>query len=988
MSKIASVNQPKMNREQKPVFILVDGHSLAFRAYYAFAYSRQGALRTTTGIPTSICFGFLNSLLQVIELEKPQCLAIAFDLPQPTFRALADSNYKANRSKTPDDFHPDMENLQQLLTALNFTITTSPGYEADDVIGTLATLAADSGYEVKILSGDRDLFQLVDDEGKITVLYPDNKSIKTSQSYGYFDRDAVIEKLKVTPEQIIDYKALCGDTSDNIPGVKGIGDKTAVKLLNEYQTLENVYNNIDKIKGAVKKKLESDKDNALHSQFMAKIVLNAPVDIQLDDCEITAFDNSEVEKILQKLELKKIGDRINKILLNANSKEASPDLAPVAEDNQQFSLFEKAEPIQVATEKKAITVETVSKPEKPTVITSNIATRIIDTESKLQELIEILKQQTDKTNPVAWDTETTSLEPHNAELVGIGCCWGEEANEVAYIPIKHIEGKQLEKSQVLTALKDILESEKYPKALQNAKFDRLVLQYQGIKLAGVVFDTMLASYVLNPDNSHNLTNLSQRYGIEMIALSYKDLGIAKGETIANLDIPTVAKYCGLDCYATYCLVPRIQADLDRYPDLDKLLKEVEQPLEIVLSQMESTGIALDVEYLAQFSEQLDTDLQKIEKAVYAEAKEEFNLNSPKQLSVILFDKLGLDRKKSRKTKTGYSTNQAVLEKLKEDHAIIEYILEHRTLSKLKSTYVDALPALIRPDTQRVHTDFNQAVTATGRLSSSNPNLQNIPIRTEFSRQIRKAFIPKQDWLLIAADYSQIELRILAHLSQEPVLVEAYKNSLDVHSVTAQLLFEKEDITSEERRLGKIINFGVIYGMGAGRFSRESGLTTSIGKEFIDKYRRRYAKVFEYLESVKKLAVTQGFVTTIFGRRRYFEFASRNLQKLRGENIEDINLKDIDYSYQDAQLLRAAANATIQGSSADIIKVAMIKLHQILKQDRANLLLQVHDELVLETPVDECSELKTKVKETMENSVKLIVPLKVEIHSGNNWMEAK
>ena len=980
-----------MDRE-KPVFVLIDGHSLAFRAYYAFAYSRQGALRTSSGIPTSICFGFLNSLLQLIELENPEYLAIAFDLAEPTFRHQADSNYKANRTEIPDDFYPDMENLQQLLAALNVTIATVSGYEADDVIGTLAQQAANAEYKVKIFSGDRDLFQLVDDERHIEILYPDRKSIKGSQSYSYFDRQAVINKLQVTPKQIVDYKALCGDKSDNIPGVKGVGEKTAVKLLNEYETLEDIYQNIDKLKGATKKKLEADKDNAFHSQFLAKIALDTPVNVELDNCKVTDLDTEKASGILKKLELKKIGDRLLKVLLKDDSKVTTSLKKENKEGDRQLSLFEKQKPQQqnknisensIASE--VLEVKTLNHSE---IITSNIQTRIIDTVEKLEKLISILQQQTQSDRPVAWDTETTSLEPHNAELVGLGCCWGKNPDEVAYIPLKHHVGTQIATSEVLTQLRDILESDKYPKALQNAKFDRLVLQHQGIKLAGVVFDTMLASYVLNPDRTHNLTDLSERYGIEMQALSYKDLGIAKGETIASLDIETVAKYCGLDCYATYCLVPRIQADLDRYSKLDKLLKEVEQPLEIVLSQMESTGIALNVEYLQKFSQQLDKDLQQIEVEVYKEAGEEFNLGSPKQLSVILFDKLELDRKKSRKTKTGYSTNQAVLEKLKDDHVIIDRILEYRTLSKLKSTYVDALPALIRPDTKRVHTDFNQAVTSTGRLSSSNPNLQNIPIRTEFSRQIRQAFIPKQDWLLVAADYSQIELRILAHLSQESVLVDAYRNSLDVHRVTARLIFEKEDITSEERRLGKIINFGVIYGMGAGRFSRESGLTTAIGKDFINKYRQRYAKVFEYLDSVKKLAVTKGFVSTILGRRRYFNFASENLQKLKGKNPDNINLNDVDYNYQDAQLLRAAANSPIQGSSADIIKIAMVKLHDILKQYRANLLLQVHDELVFEIPPDEWTELEPKIKSTMENAVSLSVPFVVDIHAGKNWMEAK
>jgi DNA polymerase I len=984
MSINASASYQNLDRE-KPVFLLIDGHSLAFRSYYAFLYSRQGALRTSTGIPTSICFGFLNSLLQVIELEKPEFLAIAFDLPEPTFRSLADSNYKANRQETPDDFIPDIVNLQQLLTALNFTTATVPGYEADDILGTLAQQAANAGYQVKILSGDRDLFQLVDDEGNIEILYPDNKSIKGNQSYAYFNRDAVIEKLQVTPEQIVDFKALCGDKSDNIPGVKGIGEKTAVKLLAEYKTLENIYQKIAEIKGAVKSKLETDRDNAFLSQFLAKIALNTPVDIELADCQIKEFDSSQVDAILKKLELKKVSDRINKILVKNPQKTEVLPSEKTNKDNQQLSLFETATSV---TDTPVIEVIAPKEKIQAAIFSSNLQPFIIDTTEKLAELISILQQQTDINHPVAWDTETTSLEPHNAELVGIGCCWGEQSDRVAYIPIKHTEGTQLDQSEVLATLKEILESDKYPKAFQNTKFDRLVFQYQGIKLTGVVFDTMLASYILNPDYSHNLTDLSQRYGIEMIALSYKDLGISKGKTIADLDINTVAKYCGLDCYATYCLVPRIQTDLNQVSELDKLLKEVEQPLEIVLSKMESTGIALDVEYLSQLAKKLDTDLDIIKQAIYQEAGAEFKLNSPKQLAEILFEKLGLDRRKSRKTKTGYSTNQAVLEKLKDDHVIIDRILEYRTLSKLKSTYVDALPALIRPDTQRVHTDFNQAVTATGRLSSSNPNLQNIPIRTEFSRQIRKAFIPQKDWLLVAADYSQIELRILAHLSQEPVLVDAYRNSLDVHSVTAQLLFEKSDITSEERRLGKIINFGVIYGMGAGRFSRESGFTINIGREFIDKYRQRYSKVFDYLESVKKLAVTQGFVTTILGRRRYFNFTSRNLQKLQGKNPDNLNLAEIDYDYQDAQLLRAAANSTIQGSSADIIKIAMVKLHQILQQYQAKLLLQVHDELVFEIPHNELSELETKIKTTMENSVNLSVPLLVDIHAGKNWMEAK
>nr|MDJ0650774.1 DNA polymerase I [Xenococcaceae cyanobacterium MO_188.B19] len=820
----------------------------------------------------------------------------------------------------------------------------------------------------------------VDDERQISILYSDPKAFrKPGKNYFECDRESVIERLKITPEQVIDYKALCGDKSDNIPGVKGVGDKTAIKLLKEYKTLENVYENIDKIKGSLKQKLETDKDNAFHSRFLATIALDTPIDIKITDCELQGFEPSKVLPILEKLELKKISSRIEHIykVLGGNP-EKYQEYA--INNNQQLSLFDTSKDSEIALNQNIIQQKSNSIKIEPL---------IVDTEDKLQELITILEKQTDIDQPVAWDTETTSLEPHNAELVGIGCCWGKDSKDIAYIPTYHTIGEHLEKPQVLSALKQILESDKYPKAFQNTKFDRLVFHYQGIKLAGVVFDTMLAGYLLAPQNRHNLTELSQRYLIPIVAKSYKELGIPKGKTIADLKIAQVAEYCAMDAYATYLLVEKLKTDLEQVPDIYKLLLEVEQPLEVVLSKMETVGIKIDTKYLKQFSQQIKIELDAIEKKAYNYAPDvEFNLNSPKQLSELLFDTLNLNKRKTRKTKTGYSTAQPVLEKLQGDHPIIDSILEYRTLYKLYSTYVEAIPKLVRKDTQRVHTEFNQTVVETGRLSSSNPNLQNIPIRTEFSRQIRQAFIPQEGWLLVAADYSQIELRILAHLSQEPVLVNAYRNSLDVHSVTAKLLFEKEDISSEERRLGKIINFGVIYGMGAQRFSRESGFSSTIGKEFIDKYRQRYAKVFDYLEGVKKEAVSKGFVSTILGRRRYFNFVSDTLQELRGTDLESINLEEINYSYQDAQLLRAAANATIQGSSADIIKIAMVKLHQVLEKYQARLLLQVHDELVFEIPPDELLELETKIKSIMENAVTLSIPLVIDIHSGKNWMEAK
>ncbi|MEC4819508.1 MAG: DNA polymerase I, partial [Scytonema sp. PMC 1069.18] len=628
--------------------------------------------------------------------------------------------------------------------------------------------------------------------------------------------------------------------------------------------------------------------------------------------------------------------------------------------------------------------------------TPPIQPRVIDTPEKLNELVNLLQKFTNPEHPVAWDTETSDLEPRDANLVGIGCCWGTEADEVAYIPLGHKAGNNLDKDLALEKLRPILGNDKYPKTFQNAKFDRLVLRCQGIKLAGVVFDPMLASYLLNPDGNHNLSSLAQRY-VGLIAKSYAEL-VPKGKTIADLNIPTVADYCGMDVYSTFQLVPKLLQELEKIdidtPDnisLRKLLLEVEQPLEAVLAEMEYRGIRINTAYLQELSQQLETDLAKLEQQTYNTAGETFNLGSPKQLSHILFEKLELDTKYSRKIQTGYSTDAATLERLREvdTTGIIDVIIEYRTLAKLKSTYVDALPELVRSDTQRIHTSFNQTVTSTGRLSSSNPNLQNIPIRTAFSRQIRKAFVPEPGWVMVAADYSQIELRILAHLSQEPVLVEAYQNNEDIHKVTARLIFEKEDVTSEERRLAKTINFGVIYGMGSLRFSRSTGVDKGNANEFIKRFNTRYPKVFEYLEGVKKQAVTQGYVQTILGRRRYFDFTSNSLRNLKGSKSEDIDLNKFkNLGAYDAGLLRAAANAPIQGSSADIIKIAMVRLHKILQNYKARLLLQVHDELVFEIPPEEWEELQLQIKSIMEGAVSLSVPLIVDVRAGDNWMETR
>jgi DNA polymerase-1 len=958
----------------KPTFILIDGHSLAFRSYFAFAKGRDGGLRTKAGIPTSVCFGFFKCLLEVIATQQPQAVAVAFDLGSPTFRHQADDTYKAGRAETPEDFIPDLENLYELLQSLNLPILTAPGYEADDVLGTLAQKAAASGYRVKILSGDRDLFQLIDADKEITVLNFTPEALKRStNSIAEFKAEEVKEKLGVFPTQVVDFKALCGDKSDNIPGVKGIGEKTAVQLLNTYNSLEEIYAAIDDIKGATQKKLITGKEDAEKSRYLAKIVCDVPLEIDWEDCQLTGFDNSLLIPILEKLEFKRFLETINEIQLKFGGEVVENKVSEIIAETDDDLWFFSAED----------TAQEIKQNASP------IQPRIINTEAKLTELVELLRKFTNPENPVSWDTETTALEPRDADLVGIGCCWGTEPNELAYIPIGHKNGDNLNRDLVLAALRPILESADYPKALQNAKFDRLILRCQGINLAGVVFDTMLASYLINPDSSHNLTDLSLRY-LGLSGKSYGDL-VPKGKTIADISISAVADYCGMDVYSTFGLVPKLRDKLAETPTLYKLLNEVEQPLEAVLAELEYTGVRINSAYLKELSQQLEIELARLEITATEIAGEKFNLGSPKQLSHILFEKLGLSTKYSRKIQTGYSTDAATLEKLQEvdNTGFVEAIIENRTLSKLKSTYVDALPALVHPKSQRLHTDFNQTATSTGRLSSSHPNLQNIPIRTAFSRQIRKAFLPESGWLMVAADYSQIELRILAHLSQEPVLIQAYQQNEDIHTVTAKLVFEKEDISSDERRFAKTINFGVIYGMGAQKFARETGINPIDAKLFIERFNERYANVFAYLEKVKKEAIAYGYVETILGRRRYFEFTSNSLRQLKGSKLEDINLQKLkNLGQYDAGLLRSAANAPIQGSSADIIKIAMVQLHEVLRNYQARLLLQVHDELVFEVPPQEWSQLQPQIKSLMENAVSLSVPLVVDIHAGDNWMETK
>ena len=981
---------------QKPILLLVDGHSLAFRSFYAFSKGGEGGLTTKEGIPTSVTYGFLKSLLDNCKLLCPQGVTIAFDTAEPTFRHTKDPNYKANRDIAPEAFFQDLKQLQKILEKdLDLSLCTAPGFEADDVLGTLANRAAKDGWKVRILTGDRDLFQLVDDSRDIAVMYMGGGPYSKSGSPLLINESAVHEKLGVSPQKVVDLKALTGDSSDNIPGVKGVGPKTAINLLNENGDLDGVYSALssldslgDKsakgcIKGAVKTKLKADKDNAYLSRELAEIIIEVPIKkdlrIKLGEVNINSLQSS-----LEELDLNSLVRQIPLFNTIFSSRGLTKN-----ENTLKNNILTK----NPSKSKGNIPVNSLGINKIP-----KIEPQIIQSLSQLKNLVNDLLKFKESNKPIALDTETTNLKPFKAELVGIGVCWGDKLTDIAYIPIGHkyqeeifneTNNNQLELDVVINELAPWLLSENHPKVLQNTKYDRLIFLRHGVSIKGVSLDTLLADYLRDATAKHSLEEMAKRE-LGFTPLSFNEV-VAKGKDFSDVSIENASLYCGMDVFITRKLSIYLREKLkDISEELINLLENVEQPLEVVLAEMENTGIRVDVKYLKTLSKNFKENLTSLEEKIYKKSHIEFNLSSPKQLAEILFENLNLDKRKSRKTKTGWSTDASVLEKLKAEHPIIPHLIEHRTISKLLSTYVDALPELVEEETLRVHTDFNQAVTATGRLSSSNPNLQNIPIRTEFSRRIRKAFLPKENWKLLSADYSQIELRILAHLSKEEVLQNAFRNRDDVHSLTARLLLEKDSINEDERRLGKTINFGVIYGMGAQRFARATGVTQPEAKDFLRRFKERYTKVFEFLELQEKLALTKGFVKTILGRRRYFHFDKNGLGRLLGKDVSEIDLNIARRAGMEAQQLRAAANAPIQGSSADIIKVAMIKLNQQLKKKSlsANILLQVHDELVLEVDQQEIEEVKKLVVKTMENAIELSVPLLVETGVGDNWMDCK
>ena len=999
--------------KEKPLLLLVDGHSLAFRSFYAFSKGGEGGLATKDGRPTSVTYGFLKALLDNCKGLKPEGVAIAFDTAEPTFRHKADPNYKAHRDVAPEVFFQDLDQLQLILrNQLQLPLCLAPGYEADDVLGTLANRAASTGWRVRILSGDRDLFQLVDDQRDIAVMYMGGGPYAKSSGPTLIDEAGVQGKLGVMPNKVVELKALTGDSSDNIPGVRGVGPKTAINLLKDNGDLDGIYRVLAEVeaegpkasrgavKGALKGKLSTDKDNAYLSRKLAEILVDIPLPEE-PVLELGPVDGDGLEAQLKDLELNSLVRQVPGFIATFSPGGLTANAHLI--ETKTTSAPAQSTPSKISTADEATSDETLDQDTAST--KPDLKPELINSDKALKDLMQRLQGCTDHSAPVALDTETSDLNPFKAQLVGIGVCWGPGVADLAYIPVGHCSPAepalapetplvQLPLEQVLEQMAPWLASPEHPKALQNAKYDRLILLRHGLPLGGVVIDTLLADYLRDAAAKHGLDAMADRmYGIKPTLFSDlvgkpKD---GKASCFAEVALDQAALYCGMDVHLTRRLAIDLREQLEATgKSLPSLLDNVELPLEPVLALMEATGIRIDLPYLSELSTEMGDTLQRLEKDAKEAAGTDFNLASPKQLGELLFNTLGLDRKKSRRTKTGYSTDATVLEKLEGDHPVVPLVLEHRVLSKLKSTYVDALPQLVEAETGRVHTDFNQAVTATGRLSSSNPNLQNIPVRTEYSRRIRKAFLPQQNWTLLSADYSQIELRILTHLSGEDVLQKAYQEGDDVHALTARLLLDKQEVNSDERRLGKTINFGVIYGMGAQRFARETGVSQAEAKDFLLRYRERYPKVFTFLELQERLALSRGYVETIMGRRRPFHFDRNGLGRLLGKDPMEIDLDVARRGGMEAQQLRAAANAPIQGSSADIIKLAMIQLQAAIEQQGlpARLLLQVHDELVLEVDPQALKSIQELVVSTMENAVKLSVPLVAETGLGANWMDAK
>jgi DNA polymerase I len=934
-----------------PILYLIDGHALAYRTYFALTSGSSSGFRTHEGEPTAGVFGFTSVLLKLLEQEHPEYLAVAFDVGR-TFRDDLFAEYKGTREKMPDELRTQMERIRQIVDAFNIPRLEREGYEADDVLGSVAYSVVKQGLGVKIITGDRDLLQLVNE--RIIVSLP-GKSLAESKDYLPED---VLAYLGVRPDQVVDYKALVGDKSDNIPGVPGIGEKTAITLLAKYDTLEGIYAHLGELSDGVKKKLEAGHDSADLSRKLAQIVTDLDIPIDLERARPEVFDPAAVEKVFRELEFRLLMARLNGLV------KAYSGSAP--SKGQQLNLFDVPAPAQPELKTGAQPAE--AQPAHP--VKDVNQGMCVDTCEKLQDLLQRLNSATQ----ISFDTETTSTDQMRAELVGIALAV--EPDQGYYIPVGHTGGEtpQIPLAEVMEALRAPLENPAIPKVGHNLKYDFVMLARNGVRPAPLAFDTMIAEWLTNPA-SHNLglKNLAWvRQGIKMTNIL--DL-IGKGKsqiTMAQVPATKAADYASGDVRAVLWLIPELKQEMEER-QAAALFRDLEMPLVTILADMEMAGVALDAGFLHQMSGELSERLAEIEIQVHQAVGEPFNLNSPQQLSTALFEQLKIappDR--TQKTATGfYSTSADVLEALRGQHPAVDWILEYRELSKLRSTYLDALPGEVNPATGRVHTSFNQTGSVTGRLASSDPNLQNIPIRTEIGRKVREGFVASPGCVLLGIDYSQVELRIVAHMANDQAMLEAFRNGQDIHATTAAAILgvPLEKVAPEQRRRAKAVNFGLIYGMSPFGLTRYADLTLAEAEDFVAAYFQQFPGVKSYLDGMRRLATEQGYVETLLGRRRYFP-ALKTLSDRNQRNREE----------------REAINAPIQGTAADIMKIAMIRLPSALLHAglAARMILQVHDELVLECTKSELTQAARIAQEVMEGAYQLSVPLLTEARYGTNW----
>ncbi len=916
-------------------FVIIDAMALAYKAYFVFI---NRPLISSKGEPTSAVYGFLNQLLKILEDTRPDYLAVAFDSHGKTFRHEQYEGYKASRSVMPDDMKPQIETIKDIIEALNVPIYILPKYEADDIIGTAVCLAEKQGLESYVITPDKDFNQLVTDNIKIV------RPGKTAEEIVTYDVDKVKEEFGFEPKQMIDYLALIGDKSDDIPGIAGIGPKTAIPLIQQFGSIEGIYEHIDEIdKPSLKNKLIAGEKEAVISKLLATINCEVPLEFDFEAAKLKKPDFDKLRELFLRLEFKNQYSRLLTI----------------------YGMWSRPENTEEETSSEISTYD-----EK------KINYKLITNIKEAEELVKRLSKE----SLFVFDTETDGL--NNFKLNFAGASFSSKENEGYYAainPYTNREGKfkqdlkgRLPIDDFIKIFKPLFENKEIKKVCQNGKFDIAVLRNLGIELNNFYFDTMLASYCIDPDQKHGMDELSQKY------LNYKPVPISdligsKKDplNIFDIDLNSISNYSCEDADITFRLFNKLKNELEK-ENLTRLAYEIEFPLVPVLEDMEREGIKIDKDALKTLSDDLQTAMDSYTKKIFDCCHEEFNINSPKQLQEILFNKLGLRR--GKKTKTGFSTDARSLESLRGEHEVVGMILDFRQVSKLKSTYTDSLPNLIEQSTGRIHTDFNQTVASTGRLSSNNPNLQNIPIRTDLGKEIRKAFVPRdKDHLILSADYSQIELRIMASISGDPGLTKAFKNREDIHRSTAALVFmvDPEDVTPDMRRKAKEVNFGILYGIGPFGLKTRLGVSQTHAKEIIDTYFNSFKNVKNFMEESILMAKEKGYAETLMGRRRF----------LRNINSSNRVVRQFEE--------RVAINMRVQGSAADMIKLAMINIFNELNRRKAKtkMVLQVHDELVFDAHKDEVDELKPLIKELMANALPLNVPVEVDTGAGDNWLDA-